>query len=151
MILDVLENADTYAAINPGFPKAFEFLKRPDLRELPVDRYEIDGDRVFAMVAKDQGRKREDAELEAHDNYIDVQFVLSGVDEMGWRPTATCKEISVPYDAAKDLKFFKDRPDAWLATHPGAFAIFFPEDAHMPLIASGELHKVIVKVAVNQG
>jgi YhcH/YjgK/YiaL family protein len=151
MILDVLENADKYGALNPGFTRAVEFLKRPDLRELSVGRHEIDGHRVFAMVARDQGRKREDAELEAHENYIDIQFVLSGVDEMGWRPTATCTNISVPYDAEKDLKFFKDRPDAWLATHPGAFAIFFPEDAHMPLIASGELHKIIVKVAVDQG
>ena len=43
-----------------------------------------------------------------------------------------------------------DEPDAWLATKSGAFAIFFPEDAHMPLISAGQLHKVVVKVAVEQ-
>jgi len=36
MILDALENAHRYLALNKGFAKAFEFLLRPDLKELPV-------------------------------------------------------------------------------------------------------------------
>ena len=67
MILDVLENAHRYLPLNKGFAKAFEFLMRPDLKELPVDKYEIDGNRVYAMVAKDPGRKKEDALLETHE------------------------------------------------------------------------------------
>lgn len=36
MILDILENAHRYLPLNKGFAKAFEFLLRPDLKELPA-------------------------------------------------------------------------------------------------------------------
>ena len=150
MILDVLENAYRYLALNKGFPKAMEFLLRPDLNELPVEKYEIAGDRVYAMVAKDPGRKKEDALLETHEKYIDIQLVLAGTDEMGWKTKSLCKHPTGEYDKESDIQFFADDPDAWLPVGRGFFVIFFPEDAHMPLISAGQLHKVVVKVAVEQ-
>jgi biofilm protein TabA len=150
MILDILENAHRYLALHNGFAKAFEFLMRSDLKELPVGRYEIDGERVYGIVSKDPGRKKEDALLETHEKYIDIQLVLAGTDDMGWKPKSSCKHPSEEYDQEADIQFFADEPDAWLSTGSGAFAIFFPEDAHMPLISSGQIHKVVVKVAANQ-
>jgi YhcH/YjgK/YiaL family protein len=151
MILDVLENAHQYFAINKGFEKAFNFLIRPDLKELPVDKYEIDGDRVYAMVSKDYGRNKEDALLETHEKYIDIQLVLDGTDNMGWKAKTSCIKPSGEYNWETDAQFFEDDPDSWITTKSGSFAIFFPEDAHMPLISSGQLHKVVVKVAIEWG
>jgi YhcH/YjgK/YiaL family protein len=148
MILDVLENAHRYLALHKGFAKAFEFLRRPDLKEMPVGKYEIDGDRVYAMVSENAGRRKEDALLETHEKYIDIQFVLAGVDDMGWKPKSLCKKPAGEYDPENDEQIFTDEPDAWLSVKSGAFAIFFPEDAHMPLISSGPIHKVVVTVAV---
>ncbi|MFH1981490.1 MAG: YhcH/YjgK/YiaL family protein [Pseudomonadota bacterium] len=150
MILDVLDNAKCYLILGKGFPEAIGFLQRPDLAELPVGTYKIDGDRVYAMVAKDSGRKKGDALLETHEKYIDIQLVLSGTDEMGWKPKSWCKKPTDEYDAAADIHFFADAPDAFLPVSSGLFAIFFPDDAHMPLISSGAIHKVVVKVAVDQ-
>jgi len=147
MILDILENADRYLIMHKGFAKAIEFLLRPDLKELPVGRYEIDGDRVYAMVSHGPGRRKEDALLETHEKYIDVQLVLAGTDTMGWKPKSSCKQPSGEYDHKSDVQFFADEPDVWLSIESGAFAIFFPEDAHMPLISSGQIHKVVVKIA----
>ncbi len=151
MILDVLENAHRYLALNKGFAGAMEFLLRPDLKELPIGRYEIDGDRVYAMVSKEPGRRREDALLEAHERYIDVQLVLAGTDDMGWKPKSLCRQPSGAYDREGDIQFSADEPDAWLSVRSGAFVVFFPEDAHMPLISSGQLHKVVVKVTAVPG
>jgi biofilm protein TabA len=148
MILDILENSYQYCAINKGFEKAFNFLIRPDLKQLPVDKYEIDGDRVYAMVSKDYGRKKEDALLETHDKFIDIQLVLEGTDNMGWKPKTSCIKPSSEYNKETDTQFFEDDPDTWVTTKSGSFAIFFPDDAHMPLISSGRLHKVVVKVAM---
>lgn len=148
MILDVLERSKRYLSLNKGFTKAIEFLSRPDLKELPVGKYEIDGERVYAMVSKDIGRKKEDALLETHDKYIDIQLVLAGTDTMGWKPKSLCKKPSGAYDQEEDIQYFADEPDTWISTKSGAFVIFFPEDAHMPLISSGQLHKIVVKVAV---
>jgi YhcH/YjgK/YiaL family protein len=148
MILDVLENAHRYLVLHEEFAKAFDFLLRPDLKELPVGKYEIDADRVYAIVSKELGRKKEDALLETHEKYIDIQLVLAGTDDMGWKPKSLCKQPAGEYDQKNDEQIFADEPDAWISTKSGAFAIFFPEDAHMPLISSGQIHKVVVKVAV---
>lgn len=147
MILDVIENAHRYMALNDGFAKAFEFLVRPDLEELPVGKYEIDGERVYAMVSKDLGRNKGDALLETHEKYIDIQFVLSGTDVMGWKPRSSCDKSTGEYDQKSDVQFFADQPDAWISTKSGAFVIFFQEDAHMPSISSGQIHKVVLKIA----
>lgn len=149
MILDTLENAHCYFALNKGFAVAFEFLKRPDLKELPVGRYEIDGDRVHAMVVRGPGRRIDDARLETHEQNIDVQLVLTGADQIGWKPKSSCSQPLGGYDPDSDLQLFADEPDAYLSTRPGAFAMFFPEDAHMPMISAGEIHKVIAKIAVD--
>jgi biofilm protein TabA len=147
MILDLLENAHRYLALNKGFLKAIEFLLRPDLKDLPIGKYEIDAERVYAMVSNALGRRKEDALLEMHKKYIDIQLVLAGIDNMGWKPTSMCKQPSGKYVQEDDVQLFADNPDVWLSTESGMFAIFFPEDAHAPLISSGQLHKVVVKVA----
>ena len=151
MILDTLENAYRYTGIHKGFAEAIEFLMRPDLKEIPVGSYEIDGDRVYAIVAREQGNSREDEQLEVHKRYIDIQLVLSGTDEMGWKPGSSCKHPSTAYDQMADIQYFADEPDAWVPVRSGTFAVFFPEDAHQPLVSTETIHKVVVKVAVNPG
>jgi len=148
MILDVLEQADAYTALNSGFAKAFAFLRRDDLADLAEGKHEIDGECVYAIVVKMAGRTREVGELEAHLKYIDVQYVLSGTDEMGWRARATCTQPQAEYNAEDDFQMFSDAPSAWVKTEPGSFAIFFPDDPHIPLISTDLLHKVVIKVAV---
>jgi biofilm protein TabA len=150
MILDVLENADRYLTLNKGFKLAFSFLMMDDLKKLKPGHHEVRNDRVFAIVEDAPGRKRAGAELETHDKYIDIQLVLEGFDSMGWKRRATCSQISKPYDAKKDLQFYRDEPDLWLPVQAGMFAIFFPEDAHMPMISDGHLRKVVMKIAVDQ-
>lgn len=56
MILDRLENAKRYLPLSPHFAKAFEFLDKHNLRDLPLGRHEIDGDRVYATAMKGPGR-----------------------------------------------------------------------------------------------
>ena len=148
MILDTLDNAAAYNALNSGFPKAFEFLRRPDLADLPEGNHEIDGDRIYAIVVKAAGRERAVGELEAHRKYIDVQYVLVGTDEMGWRATSTCSQPQGEYNGEDDYLMYSDPAVAWVATPPGTFAIFCPGDAHIPMISPDQLHKVVVKVAV---
>lgn len=149
MVLDLLDNVSQYTKLNKRFDMAIDFLLRPDIKELSLNKYEIDGDRIFAMVYKGSGRKKEDALLEVHKKYIDIQLVLSGTDNMGWRSNAFCEHPTMEYDSERDVQLFSDQPNVWLQCHEGVFAIFFPEDAHMPTISDGELHKIIVKVAVD--
>jgi YhcH/YjgK/YiaL family protein len=78
-------------------------------------------------------------------------LVLEGVDEMGWKPLSDCREPVDDYSAERDIQFFRDAPASRIATPPGAFCIFFPEDAHAPLVSAGSIRKVVVKIALKTG
>ncbi len=148
IITDSLEHAEDYYHLHRAFEIAFAFLRENALAELPTGRHEIDGDNLFCIIGKETGRTRTEAKLEAHRKYIDIQYVIAGTDEMGFRPTADCKLIDTSYVADKDIEFFNDQPNSWTPVPPGSFVIFFPQDAHAPLVSSGELHKVVLKIAV---
>lgn len=150
MILDSLDNAARYAGLRIGCSEAFGFLDQPGLEDLPDGKYEISGDLVYAIIDRTQGRKVSDAQLEGHRNYIDIQYVISGEESMGWRPTSGLVS-SVPYDEGKDLEFFQGDPISIVRVPPGSFAIFLPTDAHLPLIGDGAIHKVVVKIAIGKG
>jgi biofilm protein TabA len=148
MVFDT--NTDRYAVLHPLFPRAFEFIRNTDLLALAPGRYPILGEDLFVIVESIAGRSREEAKLECHRKYIDIQLVLEGVDEMGWKPLSDCREPIADYSAQKDIQFFNDAPASWIATPPNAFCIFFPEDAHAPLVAAGKIRKAIFKVATTQ-
>lgn len=149
MILDTIANASRYTAIHPGFAAAFEFLRTANLADLAAGRHEIDGDRLYVVMNRQPGRGRAGAKFEAHRRYIDIQFGVSGTDEMGWLPLADCSQPAAPFEESKDVGFFTDSAQTWLTVPAGSFAIFFPEDVHAPLGGTGDLVKAVVKVAVD--
>ena len=145
MILDTLTASYRYAGLHPLFPRAFEFLRDTNLASLAPGRHAIDGDRVFVLIDRTDGRGHDGARLEAHRRHIDIQFTFDGCEEIGWKTLADCGRPA-PYDAAKDLGFFDDRPDTWIVVPHGHFAIFFPDDAHAPLAGHGRIGKAVVKI-----
>ena len=84
MILDIRENLHRYCSLANGFDRAITFLLQPGLADLPSGRHQIDVKEVFAIVAREKGRKRKDALLETHDRYLDIQMIIKGEDTMGW-------------------------------------------------------------------
>ena len=149
MIFSSLSQSERYAALHPLFPRAFEFMRDTDLNALAPGVHQIIDKQLFVIVEEADGRTRAEAKLEAHRKYIDIQLVLKGVDEMGWKPLSDCHQPLDDYDRERDIRFFDDEPDSWIATPAGAFCIFFPEDAHAPLVSSGAIRKIIFKIAVN--
>jgi YhcH/YjgK/YiaL family protein len=148
MIFSTLSQSDRYAALHPLFPRAFEYIRNTDLHALMPGVYQIVGDDLFAIVEHVPGRTRDDAKLECHRRYIDIQLVLDGTDEMGWKTLADCHDPVDEYSAERDIRFFNDAPSTWVATPPDHFCLFFPEDAHAPLVSDSFIRKVIFKIAV---
>ncbi len=149
MVLDTIANAERYSGLHPLFPQVFEFIRNTDLLALASGRHSVLGKDVFAIVERVSGRARESAQLECHRKYIDIQLVLAGVDEMGWKPLADCHQPVDAYSITADIQFFHDTPASWVATPAGAFCIFFPEDAHAPLVSTKNIHKIVFKIAVD--
>jgi YhcH/YjgK/YiaL family protein len=153
MIIDQLKNWRRYAALAELRP-AFEFLQRhADGRNLPDGRMEIRGDRLFAMVQTYRPKPVAEGRFEAHRRYADVQYIAAGAEMIGHAPTETLK-TETRYNAEKDIAFYaQPRRYTALAMPAGTFAVFYPEDAHMPccrLDADGQVRKIVVKVLLGR-
>ena len=159
MVIDTLENGARYVSLHPAFARAFEFLAHADWGELSPGsasgadlsvRHALDGDAMYASIDHMVARGRNAARLEAHRRHIDIQFTIEGREEVGWRPIANCRQAAGAFDEERDVQFFSDSPDTWLALPAGTFAIFFPDDAHAPLGGRGPVKKAIVKIAIGE-
>lgn len=148
MILDSLNNTAAYEGLHPLFKKAFDYIKETDFSTIESGKTELDGNKLIVNVASIFGKAKEEAAIETHNKYIDIQLPLMGVEKIGWKAGSELKEISVPYCNEKDITFYIDRPTAFTKIYPGQFAIYFPEDGHAPGIGQGAIKKVIVKVLV---
>ncbi len=150
MILDHLDNAGRYAALGPGFARAFRFLQTLD-RSRPDGRCEIDGDVVYATLMSLETKEPANRTHEVHRKYADVQYLLTGRETMFFTPADRLGSGN-GYNAEKDFELC-DHPTepATLAVQPGQFAIFFPGEGHKPnlaLGAPGPARKVVVKVRI---
>lgn len=149
MVIDTLEHASLYTSLHPLFQKAFEFLNRTDLNSLPDGKIQLDGDRLFASVQHYTTQPVSDGKMEAHRRYIDIQYVVSGEEVIGWAPLEEKNEFT-PFDPEKDIGFYfgETFPETLKA---GMFAILYPCDAHLPgrfLVSPSEVKKIVIKVAL---
>lgn len=148
MIIDSLKNCKTYAALNPRFAKAFDYLLSTDLASLPDGRNEIDGDEIFLMMNRRELKRPEDAPMEVHNRYIDIQLVIQGTETFGWADRAELTQPQGEFSEEKDCLFFDDTPSLFYTVHDEQISIFFPQDGHAPMIGEGHIVKCIVKVLV---
>ena len=148
MVLDLLENIELYEALNPHFPKVVDFLQNTDLSALPLGRNEICGDIVYANVMEVKPKSKDEAFIEIHRRYIDIQIPLSADETMGYTPINELPEAD--YDCAGDAAVYPVGMPArdYFNVRKGEFTIFFPQDGHAPAITTVPLKKVVIKVAV---
>lgn len=146
MVIDRLENLEKYASLNPLFAQAIDFLKSNDLNALEIGKIELIGKDLYVNVAQTKPKAKEEAKLEAHIDFIDIQVPLTGTEIMGYTPVKDCGPADAPYNAEKDIIFFEGLAESYIAVNPGMFAIFFPQDGHAPGITPDGVKKVIVKV-----
>jgi len=149
VIIDQLKNWRRYAGLAQLKP-AFEFIERHSPGEdLPDGRTEIDGERLFALVQTYEPKPAAEGEFEAHQRYADVQYIAAGAEMIGYAPTWTLK-AKIPYNPEKDIAYYaQPQPYTPLAMPAGTFAVFYPEDAHMPccrLDSDAQVRKIVVKV-----
>lgn len=146
MILDSIDNAERYLSLLPAMRSIAAYVEANDIASLAEGRHDIDGDRLYVNVAYTDLRPLSQAALEVHNRYIDVQLVVEGEESFGWRQRSECCNAEGEFDAERDILFYRDTPQTVYRLHAGQFTIFFPEDAHAPLIGEGRVRKLIFKV-----
>jgi YhcH/YjgK/YiaL family protein len=150
MIIDTIQNASKYFPVHPLFAKAFEYIRNTNLDTIEMGKYDIHGDNLRAIFSSKVGMTAEEstAKFECHNNHIDIQFCINGIETIGWKPRENCKTEKGGYNPDKDVQLYSDAPDMFFKLTDGQFAIFFPEDVHAPMIGDAEIKKLVIKVKI---
>ena len=150
MIIDKIENAHLYEDLGERISKSFDYIEATNLKTLSAGKYPIDGENIFALVSEYKTKPESEGKLEAHKKYIDVQYVISGEELMGYVPLGG-QRILEQYKEENDIVFFTG-DKSFTKVSAGMFAIFFPEDVHMPGICvekKSKIKKLVIKVRVD--
>jgi YhcH/YjgK/YiaL family protein len=143
-LLDASDDSGLAQRLSTGF----DYLLNVDPAQLEPGRIEIDGDQVFALVQEYESRPMEKGRWEAHVNYIDIQYIASGEEQIGY---ANIADLTLgDYDEAKD-RYIPQGEGSFVKLSAGMFGLYMPEDAHMPNMAVDQpkpVKKIVVKVAV---
>ena len=149
MIIDKIENASLYSGINPRFTMAFDYLKNTDLVNVASGKYELDGDHIFALVQEYDTKSEEEALMESHYKYIDIQYIIEGKELMGL--VTKTDHIATLVDLEKDYANYDEENYSFMLFEEGMFGVYFPDDIHLPCIQLDEparVKKVVIKIKI---
>lgn len=134
-----------YAALLPGIEEAFAAVNA--LTEYAHQKvHPLSGENRFFAVAQ---RTIAPDLAEAHEKFIDIQYIVKGQEVMGWADLAACTP-QVPFSQEKDIGMYSG-PFQYYTIPAGTCYVAFPEDAHMPgrhLEVPNDYVKIVVKLKV---
>ncbi|MCQ2386180.1 MAG: YhcH/YjgK/YiaL family protein [Clostridia bacterium] len=156
MIKDNAENRKKYDAMHPLFAAAMDFAWELVKKDPAPGRYPVPGtDKAYVNVnAPYTPKPGEDALMEYHRDYIDIQIVYEGSEFILLGEKEDCKEQK-PFDAENDYGLYalpNPEKTTVFAMQAGDFAIFFPGELHAPGVRSKEsvtVKKAVVKVKLS--
>lgn len=149
MIIDTFENMEFYEKMLPQFAEIKKFVEEFNKAPKEVGKYELDGDKLIANVQSYTSKLPENAKTEAHRMYADVQYIVSGVEEMLMAPVDTMELSEERYSQGKDVAFYKGELTTKTVLSAGKYAVLFPQDAHCPGVMhekQEEITKIVFKV-----
>lgn len=153
MILSPLAQLGRYAGLHPLFPAALRWLDERRHEALADGRHELQPGLVV-IAESGTTHDRTLRRFECHRRNIDIQVSLAGGEAMEWAPLASLA-LAEDFLPGGDIAFWHDPPAGAvtrLLVRPGDAAIFFPEDAHKPVLhpdaAPVAYRKLVFKVAV---
>ncbi|MFV0291260.1 MAG: YhcH/YjgK/YiaL family protein [Mangrovibacterium sp.] len=147
--VDVEEFYKQYQAKPAVWKKMFQFMQT-DLAAMEVGKYILVEDELIANIQEYNSKEPEAARWEAHEKFIDLQYVISGNEKMGVMPLVQAVNAG-EYNAEKDVVFYGDNDGAIYPADNTQYFLFFTSDLHRPGIKDGEstpVKKVVMKIAV---
>lgn len=154
MILGHIKNLKQEKGVLPkALQQGLEYLATADLAKMEPGKYEIAGSDIFVSLSEYTTALKAGKKPETHVKYIDIQFIVSGTEVIGYGDLAAGLTVTEDKLAEKDVVFYGAVPgESDLLLGAGMYAIFFPWDVHRPGCAAGEpaaVRKAIVKVKVD--
>ncbi|OOM78882.1 YhcH/YjgK/YiaL family protein [Clostridium sp. BL-8] len=151
MIIADLKDFKHYYKESDKMGRAFKFLQENDLQALETGKHLIEGEDIFALVQVYTTKESGLCRFESHKRYIDIQFIVSGIEKMSYLPIH--KLILAEDDLIKsDKALYKNASGNDLIVNEGQFVVFYPEDGHKACIAIDDpcqVKKIVLKVALD--
>jgi YhcH/YjgK/YiaL family protein len=150
MIYDKITNAKTYSKILPEITRAAEFVLNIG-KNAKDGRYDIDGDKIFAMISTYDTKLDRKLPFEGHRKYIDFQCLLSGEERIDVIRGSGSRLLE-RYSPKRDI-YFVHPPLVYssIVLVPGNFVLLYPEDLHRPCQAVTKITqslKLVVKIKI---
>lgn len=152
MIFDKMVNIADYFEDLPLLEKVNEFIKEFNDSGKEDGAYEIDGKKVFATISSYRTKPQTpDMMFEAHKKYIDVQYIVSGIEKIRWARLSTVELVEERYSKGQDIAFYEGDALFDFTLTKGTFLLLYPEDAHLPGLSADKdvyVRKIVFKVMV---
>lgn len=149
MIFDHLSNISLYKGLPNDIYVGLTYLQQLNL-DIEIGIYQIKP-RVKAIVSKYKTKVKNEFGYEAHRKNIDIQYLLSGKERIACLPIERLKETKA-YIEENDAAFYEANiKPLEMTIGEGYFAIFFPQDGHMPQLCIDKpmsVKKVVIKVEI---
>lgn len=130
--------------------EALEIMKGVKFEEMELGRHDIHDD-LFLLIQEYDSKTFENMRYEAHEKYVDIQYVVSGTERIFIAPTSIMK-VQEAYSPERDVVFFENIDQACSVTlTDGGYAILYPADAHKPgVMVDGPVpvKKIVGKVRI---
>lgn len=154
MFIGNLSNLEQELGFYPvALQKGFAFLLAGNLEKLPLGKIQIEGDDIFAIVSEYQTEPYAKRRPEAHEKYLDIQYVCHGTEMIVSAPLAAAGQVIEDCLTERDVIFFANTAaELKLTLAAGMFAVYFPWDVHRPNCSPGDraetIRKIVVKIAM---
>lgn len=152
MVLDKMENLTNYLEANPLLWKVAGFMRDFEKNGMKDGTYEIDGKHVYAMIQSYRTKPQTpDMMFEAHRKYIDLQYIVSGIEKMRWAKLSSVDLVREEYSKGNDIAFYEGDALFDFTLTAGSFIMFYPQDAHLPGLSADKdvnVRKIVFKIEV---
>ncbi len=145
-------DSTTAHAIETRFPvlrEAFAWIRAMPAHQ-PDGITELRGTDMYVNVHGYATLPAPECRWESHRHTIDVQYCISGGEQIEWLPSGALRSMD-DYNAAKDAEHWHASEIAAtrLSMFAGAFVVFLPGELHRPKIADSthaDVRKLVVKI-----
>ena len=151
MIYDNINHLELFKGLSEDIYEGLKFLRNVDA-DIPEGVYHINP-RVKAIVSEYETKRQNENGYEAHRANIDIQYLISGSEKIACLPVEKLEETK-HYSDETDAAFYSSDiniPPQEMIIGDDYFAIFFPQDGHMPQLcvkAPLAVKKVVVKIKI---
>lgn len=127
MIICPFKDLNRYAPVIPGLEEALNAIG--NLKEWVPGTIPLSGGNRI-LVQDVTSHSPEGRLCEAHRSFLDIQYIVSGEETVGWAPLDTLT-LDGEFSEEKDVGFYGGNVD-FFRVAAGYCYVVFPEDAHMP-------------------